>query len=168
MAAWSTRAPTYRDFAEDQLWDQAVQKAFNKTGVVGGNTLDVLPASAHPHIRAAAAFQLLEQQHSTSAKPRRVGSIGSQRARRAPDARAQRKPPRATRPAQSFQLNGVGKGRWAGVEPNWSSDNGEDSKFPAVHFRKDARRATDPDPLVDAQIAILESLQCFVLELAVS
>ena len=157
MNAWQERAPSYRFFADDQLWDRAVHKSFNKSGSVSGNLIDILPPQARVHIRAAAAFRLLHADSSRELNLEDWGRVVLEHLEKRTAGEQSKARPRPAPQQSSFSLKGLGKGQWAGVEPNWSKDNGADSKFPAAHFRKDARRATDPDPLIDAQIAILES-----------
>ncbi len=156
LAAWEARFPAYQSFAEDQFWDRVAHKAYGQSALISGKPLELLPSTAAPHIRAALAFRLMSVVGPAEHTLEEWSHLVTERLTMREGAAVMVKQHDYKR-GQPTTLKGLRDPKWMGIERHWSSDHGPELHLPAVHFRKDARRATDDDPKVDVQLVVLES-----------
>lgn len=58
------RDPDLAERVVERIWSEATHYAYRRVSELSGDPLDHLPADVHPHVRAAAAWQLVSQESS--------------------------------------------------------------------------------------------------------
>ncbi|MFH1468006.1 MAG: hypothetical protein ABIO70_26705 [Pseudomonadota bacterium] len=120
----------------DRIWAEAMTVAYGDTETLVGTPLDLTPEEAHPHIRAAIAWHLVETVEATD--PPASFATQLELAEAVVAARGTAGLP-------------VARLRSPHRAPGWMSTPVE----PGVFFLDDARRPTSEDPQVDLALALL-------------
>ena len=145
--AWQNDA--VRDVMVSRLWSEATGHAYVDVAAVTGDPLDYVPEVAVPHVRAAAAWRLLELEGrgeaDVDAWVDRLEAALKQRGERSPDEAVAQVESKENRPA-----------RFKGKTEMWSRDEGDDGKRPAELYLGTARRTTSTDLRTDLALVILE------------
>lgn len=158
---WSVRDPEQVGLYVDRFWSESMAMAYVATPEVTGGPLDVLPEAAWPHVRASAAFRLMELQGAARHPSLEAWVSALDAALRSRAAEAYRPPPPPP-PKSKFkdELNFEQKipgGIFQGKENLWNADLPGDEVWPATFFWGTARRTWLSDPLQDMEICLLES-----------
>ena len=137
-AYWEPRDPAFAEFEAMRFWSEVTNHAFAEVPALSGDLLDLLPAEAAPHIRAAAAWRYIELH------PEEGLAAAEQGLQRALALRlAGQEGPRAV-----FTLGAIDL---------WPRDAIGEEALPAVIYRATSRRVQDPDPQVDLVLCLLEA-----------
>jgi hypothetical protein len=129
----AARDPAVGERMRDRLWSEVVWGSFGRAGNITGDLLGQLPPQAAPHIRASAAWYLIES-----------GQGGDSLA----SWEAATKAALAVRDTPGPMRQGVQPTRRLGVSRAVSD--------PWVHFLGDSPRPVSPDAEVDLRLALLE------------
>jgi hypothetical protein len=126
----------------DRMWASWTWQAYFHATEVTGQLLAVLPPEAHPHVRLAAASRMLEAGTDWSVSLADLhDTLDAILARQDPP-----------------QSHGTLHRPTSRKRPDfWPEDLAHEDTIPAIYCTGDSRRATDPDPGIDAQLAILEA-----------
>jgi hypothetical protein len=135
---WAPRDAAFAEFEAMRFWSEVTNHAFADLPEISGDLLDLLPAEAAPHIRAAAAWRYVELH------PEQGLAEAAQGLQIALDRRlGGQEGPRSV-----FTL---------GALDLWPRDAKGEELVPAVIYRATSRRALDADPAIDQVICLLEA-----------
>ncbi len=128
---------------EDFVWSLWLTTAYDEADEIRGDLLDLLPPSAAPQLRYAAAWKHARAQSSTHFDlDSTSGQLTEALARRSPT------------PAQSPALYPAATTH---SRHGWNGERRGEGTVPAAFCMGTTRRAMDPDPDLDLRIAILEA-----------
>lgn len=138
---WQPKDPQFAALAVDRLWADALSRSYARSTQIVGNPLELLPATTHPHIHAAAALRLL------GAAEDRTGTLTDWQSRLdvALEQRTKRPIPPSSVP---LQLSFVGL---------WPSDAPGEELISAAFGPGNTRRPIADDVATDRLLAILEA-----------
>lgn len=145
-AAWQNDA--VREVMVSRLWSEATGHAYVDVEAVTGDPLDYVPQNAVPHVRAAAAWRLMELEGRGEADL----DAWVDRLEAALKQRAGRSPEEVDDLEKEKNLLPVFRGK----DELWPRDRGDDGKRPAELYLGTARRTTSPDARTDLALVILE------------
>ena len=141
-AAWQERFPERGVEVVMAFWAGSLAFAYSQTEVVTGDPLDSLQDPALvPHIRAAAAFRLLQQGSARSHDL--AGWVAALET--ALEVRAPRSTP------------GAARRDLTGLRDHWPRDEASDGEIPAMTLHGFSRRTYSDDPQVDLALCVLEA-----------
>ncbi len=147
--AWKGRDDQFLEWELDRFWSAALFVSYETAETVTGNPLDHVPEPWHHHVRAAAAWRLLQLEGGET----RTLSGWTARLEEVLDTRSTWVPSAAqATPDGNYWTWPNWRGR-----PRWNRDQGEDGRVPATYFLGRARRPFSKDPTADAAICVLES-----------
>ncbi len=139
--SWEPRDPALGAVLVQRFWSEVTAAAWGTAPEVVGNALDVLPAEAVPHARAAAAARLLALSDPRSRDLAGwVTALGM-----ALEARAE------------TAQGGAATSPFAGAFDLWPVDRGDEGEIPAAVYRGTSRRALSEDRDTDLAICVLEA-----------
>ncbi len=129
----------------DRFWSEAVRLSYLEQPVVG-DPFDHLPPAAHPHIRAAIAWNVVVTPGAAAQNIEEwVVLTDAASARRA----ASETPPLTANVRKHMRL-------W--IQDHWATDQPGDANIAATYYFGTARRPLAADPDVDLQLCLLEAL----------
>ncbi|MDP6931968.1 MAG: hypothetical protein QGG40_03590 [Myxococcota bacterium] len=130
---------------EEQVWAESLASAYATVRPVRGDPLEVVPVSALPHVRAAAAARLLELQgageDSLDSWSQRLEQALADRTSFAHDTRPDKGSPHYHNKVTDL----------------WVKDLDKEGEVPWVAYMGMARRTFVEDPVVDGRICLLEA-----------
>jgi len=144
-ATRSDTDPHLGELLVGRYYAEALDQAYARSTTVTGMPFEVLPAEAHPHVRAAAVDRLVRHDPN----PRRSladwvtlvdGALSS----------------KTTSSTSSSMKPDTVKAHT--VQDLWSRETPDEQNIPAVFWRGEARRMVSTDPTADQLICLLESL----------
>lgn len=125
----------------DKFWALSTAFSVAKSKGLSGDALDVIPLTAHRHLRAAVAWRLLQDEAPTEealiAYAERLTTILDRRLQRENDSEQQY--------------------RFEGVPDLWPVDREGEAHLSAISYLGNSRRTVAGDPMTDAAICILEA-----------
>lgn len=136
---WGWRDSGLKSRLQSRLWSEALGFAFAGSNSIVGNVLDVVSTEYHAHVRSAAAWRLFQVEESTQKDLDEWVEYLQLRLQM-----------RSTKPSSLDQQRKFRSASKIGVvsEEHW----------PLEVYLSTAHRWTDPDPMVDGTIAILEAV----------
>jgi len=138
---WAEHDPRFGAILIDHFWAAAVWRRYGQQGVVLGAPADA-PSALRPHARTVSAINLLRLEESTQTLAALTETLITVMLRSRPH----------TRRPESLHATVVLAGDF------WPADaDGDEAEIPALVLPGGARRPTDPDPEVDAVLALLEA-----------
>ena len=146
---WKDKNAQFLEFEMDRFWSAALFVSYREVESVTGDLLDVVPARWHRHVRAAAAWRLLELE-GVQVRTLDGWAIRLEEALAARSAEDKSdEPSRASSSRESTRA-------W---DPDiiWIRDKKEDGTIPATFYLGRSRRPFSENPLSDSAICILES-----------
>lgn len=168
-AYWSARSPENADLFVDRFWSETMSLAYADTPQVTGGPIDALPARVMPHVRAAAAYRLMELDGlgAREGLAAWTDALEAALALRADEAHQKprptdpRPPPRGPergRPeADDTVLARSGAALFQGKLNFWDEDRPGDEALPAIFYWGTARRTYSADARTDLGICVLEA-----------
>jgi hypothetical protein len=144
---WKDKNPEFLRFEMDRFWSAAMFVSYREVETVTGNPLEFVPAQWHRHVRAAAAWRLMELDSGVKRNLAEWTTLLEEAlATRVSDTGLDRKESRR----QGAKM------AWA-PDIIWIRDHKEDGKIPATFYLGRSRRPFSEDSLTDSTICILES-----------
>ena len=144
-AWWQERQPDSASIAHQRFWAGATFRAYARAETVTGDLLDLLPAAEHAHVRAAAAWKLLQGQdpgqHDLDAW---VALLSEALAARSVEA--------ATGPR-----SGARQAPAAGTLDLWPPSEPGEPGMTALVYLGNSRRVVSEDEASDLAICVLEA-----------
>ena len=125
--------PDIGEHMRDRLWAEVVWGAFGRAGNITGDLLAQLPAETAPHIRASAAWYLVEAGQAGETLAAWETAVGAALKRRGQKGAMQRN-----------------------VQPTRRMGVTREISEPWVHFLGDSQRPTSEDASLDLRLALLE------------
>ena len=140
-SAWASQPEALQTVVEDHYWSTVLLRAYRVAHHPTGAPLSILPETAHPHVRAAAAWITLRGRPVPSSLAEAVEAVEAtlEQTTPEPDVPARADPHSA--PRRDF----------------WADDQGTEGTLPAVHYLGLSRRVLAPDLSDDLQVCVLEA-----------
>lgn len=132
----------------ERYWSSLLLVSVQKAGTIRGTAQNQLPKLTHRHLRAAAAYQSVTLEKETQ-KDWGADSAALNRLGRELLVQMEQRSDAASPP---------GKAAKADLQDFWREDAQGDEDMPSTIYLGASRRTWSPDPLLDAQICILEAL----------
>jgi hypothetical protein len=148
LEAW--KYDPVREVMVSRLWSEATGHAYVSAVTVTGDPLDHVPEIAIPHVRAAAAWRLLELEGKGDRTLE--GWVDALEA-----ALERRSKPVPADAAEEVLAEGDKPARFKGKTEMWPRDQGEDAERPAELYLGTSRRTTSKDARTDLALVILET-----------
>jgi hypothetical protein len=138
----------FRQEILERYWSSLLLVSTQKAGTIRGTAQNQLPQMTRRHLRAAAAYQSVALQENTK---KDWGADSAALARLGRELLMQME-------QRSSPVPSPGKTKNANLQDFWSEDAQGDQDIPSTMYLGTSRRTWSPDPLLDAQICILEAL----------
>jgi hypothetical protein len=146
---WQQRAPDFLKWELDRFWSAALFLSYRQAKVVTGNLLDHVPPEWHRHVRAAAAWRLMEL------AGKRDYSLEEWTGQLV-EALGRREVVDRPAPAQETKSERRDNLSWA-PDITWIRDKKKDGEVPATFYLGRSRRPFSEDPGIDVTLCVLES-----------
>lgn len=140
-AAWDGRDDRMKEMAVGRFWSEALFQSYREQPATG-SPFTHLPAAAHPHIRSAMVWRLVDTNSASSLEQWVALAMAAQ------DSEYPHDPTSGVSQRPDYPQ----------VRDLWGQDRGNDVEIPAAFYLSSARRAVSNQADVDLKICLLEAL----------